>query len=66
MFSRLMAIFSWREVRFNAVWRYYENVVTGQRKAARCGAGYMPIDFTFIRDGDIIVNRGTRSIHKQR
>lgn len=48
------SLFAWRAVRSSGVWVYWENAVTGQRAASlRCNA-YQPLDWSFLRAGDIV------------
>lgn len=53
MFRWLKSLFAWRAVRNSGVWVYTENSVTG-RRAAHWQGNYQPLDFEFMRDGDIV------------
>lgn len=59
MMARLItwwrALFAWRVVRNSAIWEYRENAVTGQRMAYKIGGCYQPLDFEFLRAGDLVV-----------
>lgn len=47
----LHSCFAWLEVRDQGVWVYFENYVTGQRKAIKaCRAG-QPLDFEWLAGG---------------
>jgi hypothetical protein len=48
------SLFAWKHVRQDKVWIYFENSVTGQRRCRWRGDGYAPVDYRFIRPGDII------------
>lgn len=48
------SLFAWRAVRSTGVWLYAENSITGQRAAHWRGGGYQPIDWEWLRDGDIV------------
>jgi hypothetical protein len=53
------SLFAWRAIRSTGVWVYCENTVTGRRSAHWCG-NYQPLDWDFMRDGDIVHGpRGT-------
>lgn len=47
---------AWREVGRRGVWRYDQNLITGQRRATRIVELYGPIDRVFIRPGDKIID----------
>lgn len=58
-FKWFKSLFAWRAVRNSGVWVYFENSITHQRKAVWRGC-YQPLDYKFMRDGDIVVGeRGT-------
>ena len=40
----LASLFAWKLVRAQGVWDYYENTVTGRRKAFRVSRCYSPLD----------------------
>ncbi|MDE2434734.1 MAG: hypothetical protein KGM49_00605 [Sphingomonadales bacterium] len=44
MIRWLKSLFAWKLVRDQGVWRYYENAVTGQRKAERISSCWSPLD----------------------
>ena len=48
------SLFAWKVIFRSGVWLYYENTVTGQRKAAWCRGCYGPMRQDWIRDGDIV------------
>lgn len=54
MFKRIRSWFAWRAVRSSGVWLYTENTITGQRCAIWRGGGYQPLDWNWIRDGDVV------------
>lgn len=46
------ALFGWRVHHFAGCWRYDQNAVTGQRRAAiAIVGGYSPLDFEWLNDG---------------
>ncbi|BCJ90008.1 hypothetical protein IZ6_07430 [Terrihabitans soli] len=47
---------AWSLIRVSGVWAYSENAVTGQRRAVRVRGGLQPLDMSFLRDGDVVVN----------
>lgn len=53
MIRWLKSLFAWHAVRNSGVWIYCENSVTGQR-AAHWRGNYQPLDYSFIRDGDVV------------
>lgn len=57
----LRSLVAWRDVRFTGGWLYRENSVTGKRMAIRNG-GYQPLDLTFLRKGDIIVDNSVWNV----
>lgn len=48
MIRWLRSLFAWREVRNKNVWAYYENAVTGERRAVRVGGGWQPLDIDWL------------------
>jgi hypothetical protein len=54
MIRWLRSLFAWSYIGPRGAWEYYENKVTGRRMAVYSGAGSSPVDFGFLRDGDII------------
>jgi hypothetical protein len=44
----LKALFGWRTIAATGVWRYQQNIVTGWRRAVRCGSGYQPRDVRWL------------------
>jgi len=44
------SLFAWREVRNSGVWSYFENDVTGRRKAQRISGSYQPLDFDWLNE----------------
>jgi hypothetical protein len=56
MLRWLKSLFAWKDVRDSGVWIYSENAVTGQRKAYRHGGCYQPLDYSFLRPGDKVVD----------
>lgn len=54
MLRWIKSLFAWRAVRSTVVWIYCENTVTGQRSALWRGGGYQPLDWSWLRDGDIV------------
>lgn len=55
---QLRGMFSWRMVRDSGVWAYYENSLTGERKAVDKGGCWQPIDWKWLAE------RGGRSISR--
>ncbi|TCM17213.1 hypothetical protein EDF56_106329 [Novosphingobium sp. PhB165] len=51
MIRYLRSLFAWREFRDNGVWVYFENAVSGCRKAIRVGGCYQPLDFEWLAGG---------------
>jgi len=52
MFEWMKSLFAWHCVRDQGIWSYWENRVTGQRKAYREAAPVMsPIDFDWLEGG---------------
>ena len=63
MIRWLKSLFAWKDIRDSGVWIYSENAVTGQRKAYRYGGGWQPLDYSFLRKGDMVVDhRGVRLV----
>lgn len=58
----LSSLFGWREVKRTEVWTYYQNRVTGRRKAVWSGFGYHSLDPEWQRKGDIVVREGRHSV----
>lgn len=53
MIKWIKSLFAWREVRRSGVWAYYENAVTGSRRALRIwSGGYSPIDIYWLERVD--------------
>jgi hypothetical protein len=49
---RLRGLFAWRRAFDAGVWAYFENTVTGQRKAVRrFSGGYSPQDAEWLSGG---------------
>ena len=53
MIRWLRSLIAWRAVRETGAWVYCENAVTGQH-AAHWRGNYQPLDFDFLRDGDVV------------
>lgn len=58
----LLSPFAWRVVRDQGVWVYSENAITGRRQCWWRGAGYSPVDYTFMRKGDLIIGPRGREV----
>lgn len=52
----LRSLFAWREVRWQGVWRYDVNDITGQRRAVRESRCFQPLDLTWLRSGDVVID----------
>jgi hypothetical protein len=63
-FTELKALFSWRTHHMAGPWVYSINPTTGQRKAvyARDFSGYVPLDWHWLREGDLLVDDAGRRI----
>lgn len=49
MIRWFFSFFAWRLVRDQGVWGYYENAVTGERRAVRLwSSGYSPLDIDWL------------------
>ena len=49
MIRWLLSLFAWREVHGRGVWAYYENSLTGKRRAVRrVSGGYSPVDIDWL------------------
>lgn len=42
------SLFAWRLVREAAVWHYYENRITGKRRAVRVSGAHQPLDVFWL------------------
>jgi hypothetical protein len=51
MIRWLRSLFAWRLVRDQVVWGYWENAVTGQRRAILQITAGQPLDFDWLRAG---------------
>lgn len=56
------SLFAWRPIRNTGVWLYEQNNVTGQRRAIDAGGCWQPLDWDFMRAGDIVVSRRGRYV----
>lgn len=48
MIRWLRSLFAWRLIREAAVWHYFENTVTGERKAVRVSRSGQPLDLDWL------------------
>lgn len=48
---------AWRAIRNSSVWLYEQNEITGQRRATLISGCYQPLDWDFLRDGDVVNGR---------
>lgn len=51
----LRSLFAWELKHFTGVWAYYENAITGRRKAIRRGPfynGYQPQNIQWLNGGE--------------
>lgn len=48
MFNFIKSIFSWEQVFDSGAYRYYENAITGERRAVKIHYGWSPIDTDWL------------------
>lgn len=62
--KRVKGFWSWRTHHMAGPWVYSINPTTGQRKAvyARDFSGYVPLDWHWLREGDLLVDDAGRRI----
>jgi hypothetical protein len=52
MLRFLKSLFAWKTIKFEGVYRYDENCVTGARRALRtCQGGHSPVDLDWLDAG---------------
>lgn len=56
MIRWLRSIFAWKAVRNTGVWLYYENDITGRRRAVKIMDAHQPLDRSFLRKGDSVIS----------
>lgn len=56
--TRLRSWWAWREVMDQGVWVYFENDITGERKAVDKGGPWQPVDYMWLAE------RSGRSIRR--
>ena len=50
IWSRLRSWWAWKEIEDAGVWVYFENAVTGERKAVDKGGCWQPIDYMWLAE----------------
>ena len=58
LWARMRAAFAWKMVKDSGVWVYYENAITGERKALDKGGCWQPIDYLWLAE------RNGRSVNR--